>query len=145
MMKTLSSSETSVLTRATRRNILEDAILHNCRREILKSYETNSVAFCPQANYTDWATATSRWNLVWTTQWRVWENGNISPPFLTSALDRLDWWNSPSFHSNPKEGTSCTNSRGGWGDFWGGMDVMRRRNLLFLPQNRNQIYCSPSP
>jgi hypothetical protein len=37
-MHDLSSSETSVLTRATWRNITEDSILHNHRRKNLKSY-----------------------------------------------------------------------------------------------------------
>jgi hypothetical protein len=40
MEQALSSSETSVLARAKRRNFSEDAILHSHRRENFKSYIT---------------------------------------------------------------------------------------------------------
>jgi hypothetical protein len=45
------SSETSVLTRATRRNNPEDTILHSYRRENLKSYnvkEENNIKVIPK-------------------------------------------------------------------------------------------------
>jgi hypothetical protein len=54
MMEATRSSETSIITRATRRNIPEDAILHRHRRETLKSY-------------------------IALTVWALWRRRNMSP------------------------------------------------------------------
>jgi hypothetical protein len=44
MKEAVSSSETSVLKRATQRNVPEDGILHSHRREHLKSYDVSLIA-----------------------------------------------------------------------------------------------------
>jgi hypothetical protein len=51
IMDAPSSSVTSVLTRATRRNITEDAILHSHRRVSLKSYTIFVAIFLPAKHH----------------------------------------------------------------------------------------------
>jgi hypothetical protein len=50
MMALLRSFETSVLTRAPRRNIPEDGILHSHRRENLKSYSATLCSLCKKSD-----------------------------------------------------------------------------------------------
>jgi hypothetical protein len=54
MKDALRSSETSVLTRATRCNIPEDAILHSHCREKLKSYTPFNFILC-ESFHVDWS------------------------------------------------------------------------------------------
>jgi hypothetical protein len=51
LKETLNFAETSVLTRATRRNIPDDAILLSHRSENLKSYVSINLSFTPFARF----------------------------------------------------------------------------------------------
>jgi hypothetical protein len=69
------SSETSVLTRATRRNNPEDTILHSNRRENLKSYNVhhvllgvNSINVCYRVGHRDFEHAHVTETLSWLLQ-----------------------------------------------------------------------------
>jgi hypothetical protein len=58
MMEALSSSETSVLTKGTPRNMTEDGILHGHRRENLKSSDIKH-QFVPHRKHYFFATESS--------------------------------------------------------------------------------------
>jgi hypothetical protein len=58
MKEALRSSETSVLTRATLPNILEDTTLHSHRRENLKSYMETDLVF--ETSYSRFVTPNDR-------------------------------------------------------------------------------------
>jgi hypothetical protein len=66
---------------------------------------TNSVAFSPQANYTDWSTATCWWNLVPTFVDRGVSRGKRggSPTVVNlSFLDRCSWYSVAKYNDNIK-------------------------------------------
>jgi hypothetical protein len=58
------SSETSVLTRATRRNNPEDTILHSHRRENLKSYKADNLSSICETNVQDNVGSTTSHNPI---------------------------------------------------------------------------------
>jgi hypothetical protein len=89
MKVALRSSETSVLTRATRRNILVDTILHIHRRESLSSYILINYFTWPLFCGTDTETidkgSTNTQGLGNILYYKQSRSGRSAPPLLTST------------------------------------------------------------
>jgi hypothetical protein len=117
------SSETSVLTRATRRNNPEDTILHSHRRENLKSYLppvltyiTSVASSIPNVviGLLSWSNPSSRTMVLGSTQHRTEMSTRNLPRDKERPADKQDWHltTSPPTVSRLSRSSTCHNPTG---------------------------------